>query len=108
MEAQHNSSGWFDGVDVSAEVPRDGDDSRTAKWNLRISTPALLVGAVVMTAVWKPEALDRVLEAGPALAGPGGRRLPPGDQPKPRKRHRPNPRPSPPPQPPTPLAPEPP
>jgi hypothetical protein len=75
MEAQHNSSGWFDGIDVSAEVPLDGDDSRTAKWNVRISTPALLVGAVVVTAVWKPEALDRVLEAVPALAGRVGGRL---------------------------------
>lgn len=74
-DAQYDGKGWFDGLDVSAEVPLDGDDSRTAKWNVRISTPALLVGAVVVTAVWKPEALDRVLEAVPALAGRVGDRL---------------------------------
>ena len=38
MDAQHNDEGWFDGLEVSFEIPLNGGDSGTAKANIRAST----------------------------------------------------------------------
>lgn len=76
MEAQHNGEAWFDGLDASFEVPLDGGRSGTAKANIRVSTPALfvlLIGAAVILS--KGDALERLLEAVPALAERVGDRL---------------------------------
>jgi hypothetical protein len=76
MEAQHNGGVWSDGLDASVEVPLDGGDSGTAKANIRASTPALFVlviGAAVI--LGKGDALERLMDAAPALAERVGDRL---------------------------------
>jgi hypothetical protein len=76
MEAQHNGEGWFDGVDASVEIPLNGGASGTARANFRASTDALVVlvlGAAVILS--KGDALERLLDAVPALAERVGGRL---------------------------------
>jgi hypothetical protein len=76
MDGQHNGRGWFDGLDVSIEIPLDGGDSGKAKANIRASTPALFalaIGAAVI--LDKGDALERLLNAVPRLAERFGDRL---------------------------------
>ena len=76
MDAQHNNEGWSDGLDVSVEMPLNGGDAGTAKANLHAGAPALFVlvlGAAVILS--KGDALERMLDAVPALAERVGARL---------------------------------
>jgi hypothetical protein len=72
MEAQHNGAGEY-GVEASVEYPVEGG---TAKASLRVSKESVLVlvlGAAVI--LDKKDALERLLDAVPALAGRVGDRL---------------------------------
>lgn len=76
MDAQHNGQGWFDGLDASFEIPLDGGDSGRWKAHIRASKGAiffLVVGAAVI--LDKGDALERLLDAVPALVGRVGDRL---------------------------------
>jgi hypothetical protein len=76
MEAQHNGADGFDGVEASFEYPLDGGHAGTAKASIRASKGTvffLVVGAAVI--LDKTDALERLLDAVPALAGRAGDRL---------------------------------
>ena len=76
MEAQHNGDSGFDGLEASFEIPLDEDGSATAKANLRVSTPALVVAAVAAAVILgKADAIERLLNAVPALAERVGTRV---------------------------------
>ena len=74
MEARHNGSGSFDGFEASFEM--DGGDSGTAKANIRASKGTVFVLVIAAAVVLdKGDALERLLDAVPALAGRVGDRL---------------------------------
>jgi hypothetical protein len=76
MTTQYNDDASFDGLDASFEFTRNGADSSTAKANLRVGPPALfamVLGAAVILS--NGDALERLLDAVPALAERVGDRL---------------------------------
>jgi hypothetical protein len=76
MDAQHNGEGRSDGFEASLEIPLNGGNSGTAKVNLRANPGALAVLVVGLAVILsKGDALERLLDAVPALAERFGDRL---------------------------------
>jgi uncharacterized membrane protein len=73
MDAEHNRR-RSDGVEASFEYHRDADDSVTAKGSFRVDPESLFVFTVgVAVLLSKSDALERLLDAVPALVQRGGR-----------------------------------